>query len=253
MSTAYISPPSAAINAPFDMLVILPYWEGDRQLLSPLIELVVGLQGGGHHPRFHFLMAPRFDSKFDEAAIERLSTTFPVHRFRCTGSSRGHPAGSNGQFVSSMMHACSRYSKWCKVVLWMELDMIPCRPDWLDALFTRWTLRKPTTHAMGHIFSINGDPVGNHLNGGALYSPKIVQVIPHLMTFNYNVAWDWTLRKEFLKVSEDISEIRYWHQGKNVTELPKPVPCIIHNVKDDSLLRLVASRNGITLDSAVTA
>lgn len=251
MPTGYISQPSVGVDAPFDLLVIMPYWEGDKGRVISLVELICGLQSHGYHSRFHFLMAPRFDTSFDEASISRLSTHFPVHRFHCTGSGKGHPAGSNGQFVSSMMHVASRYSRWCRVVLWLEPDMIPCRREWLDTLVHIWDARRPGVQAMGHIFSINGDHVYNHLNGGALYSPKIVQVIPRLMTFNYNVAWDWFLRKEFLNVAQDITEIRYQHQGRAITEFPSPVPCILHNVKDESLVRLVASKYGIVLESPI--
>lgn len=123
--------------------------------------------------------------------------------------------------------------------------MCPIDKFWRKKLIAAWKSRNPNIFAMGHIFPAGGAD-GTHLNGGALWSPAILDRIPDICSARG--AWDWTNRNKILPVAQGIDGIHYWHHARNVPSYPKDGKTVlIHGVKDDSLIDMVAADNGIKL------
>jgi len=227
-----------------DLLIILPYWKGDQKRLLPLSKLITGLEP---HPvqDTHIMLAPRQDCEADRPSLAQFQTKFHTFVMKCNSPSREYPDSTNGMFFSSYQYLRTFRPKAYDATIWFEADMCPIDKFWRKKLIERWKSRNPNIFAMGHIFPAGGQD-GMHLNGGALWSPKILDRIPDICSSRG--AWDWSNRNKILPVAQSIEEIHYWHHARNVPSYPKDgKTVVIHGVKDDSLIEMVAADNGVKL------
>lgn len=232
------------------LLIVIPCWSADIPQVRRLAKLMAGLQPTYASDTVHVMLAPRQDCPMDEEAISTLSQKFKTLRHQCNSPQRQYPGSVNGMFFSVFIALSMFQAQRYETVLWMEPDMTPLAPGWTDRLIGVWKARNPNIYAMGPIFSVDGTQGGLHLNGGSLWSPNILQVLPSLTVCDG--AWDWSNRHQILPIAQSIQEIKYWHHARDVKFYPKGGPtCVIHGCKDDSLSNLVAADNGIVLDQSV--
>lgn len=209
-----------------------------------LSKLITGLEPH-QNENTHFMLAPRQDCSVDEEVLRQLRTKFHSFTHKCNSPSREYPDSTNGMFFSSYQYIRTFLRGKYDCTLWMEADMCPIDKFWLKKLISVWEGRNPNIFAMGHIFPVGGND-GTHMNGGALWSPAILDRIPDLCSSRG--AWDWTNRNKILPIAQGIQEIHYWHHARNVPSYPKDGKTVlIHGVKDDSLMEMVAADNGIKL------
>lgn len=191
------------------------------------------------------MLLPRQDTDTDQEFLKQFRTKFHTFTFKSQSPSREYPDSTNGMFFNAYNHLRTFHKNKYETTIWFEADMLPVHKFWRQTLIKAWRDRKPGIHAMGHIFAAGGQD-GTHLNGGALWSPTILEIIPDLCSCPG--AWDWSNRFKILPIAQAIENIHYWHHARNVPSYPKDgKTVVIHGVKDDSLMQLVAADHGIRL------
>lgn len=82
---------------------------------------------------------------------------------------------------------------------WMEADMIPLGPRWIEKLFAEYArCGKPL---MGSQL-----PGRGHLNGTAIYPSNFCEIAPHAMNA-INIAWDWEMVLDTRDIQHDASHL----------------------------------------------
>jgi hypothetical protein len=163
---------------------------------------------------------------------------------------RNWPMAPNVAFQQAALHMATRKQSW----LWLEPDAIPVRPDWLQALQSRYDrCGKPF---MGPIVKHMG-----HMNGVGIYPFDFPKYSPDAMRTS-TVAWDFVMREDMIDCCHDASDLiqHCWgivggqphhrdgpaatfHSQKQVDEWLNPSSVIFHRCKDGSIIdRLIERR-----------
>lgn len=226
---------------PVPLLVVIAYWEGDKNLARKLVNLIVGMQAVHAKREVEIMLVCRQDCKIDKEMVAKLATRFNVHTHVSTSPFKGWPQGPNGMFASSMIHI----SQWMKPyggVFWMEADCVPMRPSWYTELSNNWKRRKASTRIMGWIGDCHGDGTGVHITGCAIYECKIAKILP-CITASCTAPWDFEHRKAMVSVGERTPLIENAYRARNATEATAALPfAVIHGFRDESLLDLVSKK-----------
>jgi len=119
------------------ILVVISYWEGDKNLAKKLVNLIVGMQSEHAKRSVEIMLVCRQDCKVDLEMVGKLSTKFNVHTFLSKSPFRGWPQGCNGMFASSMIQISQNMNPFGGV-FWMEADCVPMRPSWYSELSSAW-------------------------------------------------------------------------------------------------------------------
>lgn len=125
------------MEEPAKHIIILPYYCGSEvsrylkiaQLLTRFPE-----PAGG----YHFLLAssPLVKPSYELLdAYSRLGNTIP---FACPTRTFGYPQGPTAMFWDCMDYLATQFSRHTGFALWMESDMAPSQPDWIDRLSSEW-------------------------------------------------------------------------------------------------------------------
>ena len=122
---------------------------------------------------------------------ERLADGFRdlgnVVHFACPTQIFGYPEGPTAMFWDCMDYVAANYSHSDGFSLWLESDMAPVKPDWLDRLSDEWYGEDETPVMMGcfvpevfkqRFFRKPKLLLGSHINGGACYSTDFALKIP---------------------------------------------------------------------------
>jgi hypothetical protein len=144
---------------------------------------------------YDFLLLSRFDFNGDiSALIDLCSKWGETTHVKLNGSRTGFPGGCNEVWIKGMRELQKLEPKFG---YWMEYDVTPKQPDWLNVLNSKW---HDNLLLCGHLvtegwLSANGYPESNrwnwgeHINGAALYSPNILDNI-NFNIFNFLAGWD---------------------------------------------------------------
>jgi hypothetical protein len=118
-------------------IVILPYYCGSeiaRYLkIAKLLTSFPEPAGG-----YHFLLAssPKTKPSFElYDAYSKLGNVIP---FACPSQVFGYPQGPTAMFWDCMDYLATQFSGQSGFALWMESDMAPSQPDWIDRLSAEW-------------------------------------------------------------------------------------------------------------------
>lgn len=233
------------------MLVVIPFWGGDKDKAMDLCKIIAGLQP--HHVGnvCHVMLVARQDAQHDINMIKTVMAKFNTFTHVSKSNLRGWPAGPNGMFGNTMIHISNNQKKNnYEVVYWMEPDAIPLCPNWFADLQIAWRIRHPDALVVGCRSDCNGDGTGDHITGCALYHPNIARLIPEITSCT-SVAWDYHLRASIVAKGGHTPLIENFYNAKN---LPMDIVnrCelgvrIIHGAKDNSVVNSVAKKYGIKL------
>lgn len=177
--------------------IILPYFseaEIDRY------ELILNhmLQLGESKTPFEFLLAasPRIEPS--ERLYRAASRVAASRHFQCPTQVFGYPEGPTAMFRDCMWHVATDNDGRDDFVLWMESDMCPVKPGWLDRLDDHWRMCGdvfamgcviPTLHRtqrpkfkLKRLFKRRRTKqvrwIAQHINGGACYRRDLIRHIP---------------------------------------------------------------------------
>lgn len=118
------------------------------------------------------------------AAFSELGTAIP---FACPTQIFGYPEGPGAMFWDCMEFISNNYPDNDGFSLWLESDMAPIKPDWLDRLSDEWYSGSETPVMMGcfvpevykyRIFKKPKLILHPHINGGACYSMDFANQMP---------------------------------------------------------------------------
>jgi hypothetical protein len=236
------------------VLLVFPYWGGDKQQMCQLVRLLADLEPE-HSEVADVLFLPRFDSSFDDETIKYVSRKFNVHKYQSKRRERGWPGGCNGLWFSAVEwigHKIeARQILNYRAVINIEADGAPLYRDWLERLIVSWDLANTEKRAYVGGALVNGGGRW-HINGGCMFfstdSKFLKWLVKSAASYNSPAGWDWILAKEFSEWGwADLAEIKsYWRrpafeESEWEPELDKGTVWI-HGVKDSSLLDLARKK-----------
>lgn len=210
-----------------------------------MCKLIDGLQGAPVPNLCHFLLVSRQDVAPDNVALDILKKKHSAWHYRSQSPLKGWPAGPNGMFGSTINFLHLRNAQY-ETMFWMEPDCVPMRPNWWFELVEAWRNRpigKIVVGCMHRVDENNED--STHITGCALYDPMIARRLPFLATSD-RLAWDWQHRRAMCDYGVNTPAIQNRFRCMNATESTLQEPqAVTHGFKDESLIKLVASKYGI--------
>ena len=228
------------------MLIILPFWQGDKEQIVRLAHLLTDLTPA-HSPAADLLFVSRFDATMPEAAMRYAARRFNIHQYRSKRREVGWPHGCNGTFIGAMewLHAhvsSGKYPRF-KGAFIAEGDSAPLQRNWLDILCAEWDRvnTKGSPVVAGPIIPAGGI---DHVNGGGCYISTQRDNLDWLRTRLHRTltaGWDWCLAGEFRKRGwASIPGMRSHWQSPPFTKERWDAERAggtwwIHGIKDDSL------------------
>lgn len=167
--------------------IILPYYcqeEVDRYLRigDHLMEL------GPQKHEFEFLLAASPKIRPNRDFEKRFSRIAPTVSFSCPTKIFGYPEGPTAMFWDCMDFLSTNSGEDDQGFgLWLESDMIPVKPNWLDMIVEDWHQSKVTPLLMGclipdvykhRILKRPRKWIAEHINGGACYGRHFAKELP---------------------------------------------------------------------------
>lgn len=167
--------------------IILPYYcqeEVDRYLRigDHLMDL------GPQKNDFEFLLAASPKIRPNRDFEKRFSRIAPTISFSCPTKIFGYPEGPTAMFWDCMDFLSTNSSEEDQGFgLWLESDMIPVKPNWLDAIVEDWHSGDVTPLLMGCLIPdvfkhrLLKKPrkwIAEHINGGACYGRHFGKKLP---------------------------------------------------------------------------
>jgi hypothetical protein len=107
--------------------------------------------------------------------------------FQCPTQIFGYPEGPTAMFWDCMDYVAEHYQGEDGFSLWLESDMAPTQPDWIDRLSDQWYSHQERPIMMGcyvpevyksRLFKKRKLLLEPHINGGACYSMDFVNHMP---------------------------------------------------------------------------
>jgi hypothetical protein len=164
-------------------VVVIPYYcnEEIRRYLwiADLLQHLAKTKNTAVDVEFLLSPAPSIDSS--DALFHGFSRLAPVKLYNCKTEAVGYPQRATAMFWEIMDHIADTYPYDPGFVLWLESDMVPIRPDWLDKLTGEWT-SSGNLILMGPVIpefrTRHGNLVPEHINGGSCYSKDFAKYVP---------------------------------------------------------------------------
>lgn len=169
-------------------IIVIPYHsesEVDRYL--KIARQIKSL--GAQQCEFRFLLAASPQIRQSDRLYDCFAETAPTSTFSCPTRLVGYPFGATAMFWDSMDFIAENFPADGGFNLWLESDMVPVKPDWLDRLsrdWYDWDQKQPLL-LMGcyvseiykrRAFSRPRLAVAEHINGGACYARNFATQMP---------------------------------------------------------------------------
>jgi hypothetical protein len=258
------SNPFGEVTAPVQkLLVVVPYYEGDKADAEAMLGLVCDLERVKIKEADLFLEARADALPLSDSLMQRLRERFDkVHLNTCRRRDGvGHPFGANQMFfdVLTLFGQVPSWNQSYYAFLFMEPDCVPTRPGWIKELAEAYVAAKEKRNK-SVIGFIHGNPV-MHVNGVAVYSTQLYKLFPgdKMGGGNPQKAFDIDKAPEILSVGEATPLIKFEYRKATITpaELFAPaqfgvVPCLFHGVKDGSARAAVRARHITFSEKSVT-
>lgn len=237
-----------AIGPQKKFLLVLQYFEGDRESAESLAQLIADLERI-RSKNVDVLVYGRNDAMpFSPDTIGKLRLKFnKVIEQKCGRTdAKGYPFGSNGMFYE-MVTMFGQQAQWLNnyyAFLNLEPDCCPLGPGWLGKLTEEFLLGvSEDKYALGYI---HNEPVV-HLNGVAVYSTDIWRRVPGgaLGGGNPNITYDIRQAKNLMPFARHTTLMHFAYRKPTITheELFVEGVVLYHGVKDGSARELVRAKH----------
>lgn len=185
------------------ILIIVPFWAGDRHAAIALSHLLADLQPQ-HSDDIDLLFVARFDCpQVDASTLKHVSRKFNTFTHESKRRETGWPAGCNGTFFGAMEFCYHKMAAGkvpsYKALFICEADTIPLTRDCFGYLHRQWDLisrRQPTCMAGALIPGVH-----DHINGGCCLISGNLSFLKWLVKdvggMKALVGWDWGLAGDF--------------------------------------------------------
>lgn len=246
--------PSRALHGNHQkLLIVLQYFDGDKQAAEELGELIADLERVRNNQADIMVFRRHDANEFSVAVLQKLRDKFnkvysETSRRR---DAKGYPFGPN-QMWSDIVTLMGQVPQWYNnyyAFLPLESDCVPTRPGWINELVEEFRVAKAKNFAaVGHIHT---NPV-EHLNGVAVYDTQLWKIVPgnKLNGSDPQVAYDIYHRAHLLPIAYNTPLIMMEYQRPTITaeDLFKPwkngfEPAMFHGVKDGSARTAVRARH----------
>ncbi len=166
-------------------VVILPYFS--QAEIDRYLRIVKRIrQFGPTKCRWRFLLAASPKIEPDSALHEACCQIAPTVSFRCPTQIFGYPAGPTAMFWDAMDHVGREFEDDGGFSLWLESDMVPVKPDWLDRLDAQWRTGRPPLMLGCYVPPVYKQRLlrrkklllADHVNGGACYAKHFGRLMP---------------------------------------------------------------------------
>lgn len=186
------------------ILLVLPFWEGDRYLATALAHLLSDIEPK-HCDIADLLLVARFDSEHDPALVKYVSRKFNTYTHRSRRRGTGWPLGCNDLFFGSMEYVYHRMQggkiPGYKAIFVMGADGAPFRRDWINYLHAEWERVNQARRIYVAGGLVNGPGEAGHVNGDCCMLSGDLKFLRWLMLdvggVKANAGWDWVLAGEF--------------------------------------------------------
>lgn len=164
-------------------IVIIPYFS--EQEVDRYLKLARRLQAfAAQSCEYQFLLASSPTTRPSQRLQSIFSAIAPVTTLRCSTRFVGYPIGATAMFWDCMDHIGENFERDGGFSLWLESDMVPVKPDWLDRLSAEWHAAEQPLRVMGCLVPAIRRPllptrrllVTEHINGGACYAKNIADL-----------------------------------------------------------------------------
>ena len=134
-----------------------------------------------------FLLASSPKTETDQELVEAYSKLGKTIAFACPTQIFGYPEGPGAMFWDCMEYLQANSNGSDGFSLWLESDMAPVKPDWIDRLSDEWYAGDQTPIMMGcyvpevyrhRIFKKPKRILEAHINGGACYAMDFASHMP---------------------------------------------------------------------------
>jgi hypothetical protein len=252
------------------MLLYVPVTRSDFHLAAPLFRWMKTLGGLGQHPMvvaFAQSGIPDVEAEAIRKALSSLGgSTFVIEQGN--HPEYGWPRSANFIFQEAAFYAAQNQAHGQSCWYFYELDNVPLKPGWIDALQAEYEYReRPCMGVVNNTVRKGNRVTGKHLVGTAIYSPDIfhrASICKHLHLLGD--PFDVALEVQIVPLTWDTKLIQHnWSTAKyrlekdqafceNAKDRPaskdyaRPVtlgergPLVVHGVKDTSLIRLLEKR-----------
>lgn len=166
-------------------IIILPYFCDDE--VSRYLRIAERLRSFPQ-PRcdVHFLLASSPRTEPSARLFEAYSALGPCSAFSCPTQVFGYPQGPTAMYWDAMEFIAERFADSDGFSLWLESDMAPIKPDWLDRLNDEWYADGPPLMMGCYVpevykYRILRKPkliLQPHINGGACYATDFARRMP---------------------------------------------------------------------------
>lgn len=176
-------------------MVVYPFFNGDAAGACKNMEWIADL---GNNSRHEVLLW--YERGTEKKWITRIEAA-AKHAFSgvtCAAYAT-KIRGPNGAFVEAAKTLQRMRRNW----LWMEYDAIPIKPQWVDALQSRYD-------RCGMEFCGPVIPGPSHMNGTGIYPADTPDIIPNTMRTKDTVGFDVIMKPEMIDLCADCSDI-YFH------------------------------------------
>ncbi|MCK9587772.1 MAG: hypothetical protein M0Q93_00230 [Terrimicrobiaceae bacterium] len=242
---------------PGNMLVCLPYWDGDWDQMRETATLISDLLPEKQE-NCDLLFVSRFDAHGPDAktvmhCMEKFAT---VQHHRCRRRGIGFPMGCN-EMAFEIFHQVSyhhaRLFPKARCILVVESDCVMLCRDWSKQLFTAWRKAEAADKLIcGNLIPGCVGEGKHHVNAVSMFHWDIVSKIPQLIGSPGQQGWDFYHGCRTAPVAVDTPLIFMDYQKKTISskELFSPkkrgqVPVLYHGVKDDSAVKAVRKKFSI--------
>ena len=167
-------------------IVILPYYcqeEVDRYL--KIADRIAAFARPSVEVDYLLAASPRAEK--NQALEDAYNGIGNAISFQCPTQIFGYPEGPTAMFWDCMDYVQQNYKGENGFSLWLESDMAPTQPDWIDRLSDQWYGHEETPIMMGcyvpavyksRIFKKRKLLLEPHINGGACYAMDFANHMP---------------------------------------------------------------------------
>lgn len=136
---------------------------------------------------YHFLLASSPKAKTNSMLVNAYSKLGQTIPFACPTQTFGYPEGPTAMFWDCMEFLSENFGDQRGFGLWLESDMAPIQPDWIDRLSREWFSSPETPIMMGcyipevykhRWFKPKKLILHAHVNGGACYALDFARKMP---------------------------------------------------------------------------
>jgi len=259
------------------MLIVVPVSSTDYQVLSGFVS---ALKYFGPYPNNNVLIVCRpIDIDYAKEVFSEIGNLFKqkhIHVFAENGK-LGWPHGPNFYWAQTIKYLSDskNESPW----LWMEMDCIPVKNNWIKLLEQEYD--ESPMKILGVIqenvpFFIRGDRIktGEHVNGVAIYPPDLHKILPeYVNVLNSDTAFDTLFMVPLTEQAQNTNQIQFcyrtikykWVNNELVGEqnpewarnrlddriFNNPISSsavLVHGCEDGSLSRLIQRPDSKTLE-----